>query len=66
MSYIFSRALVEAFLEANCSDSEPSAPKTETFPKGRVEPLPTRGSTGPKDTAETAPLNGYEPPTDVF
>lgn len=26
MSYIFSRALVEEFLEANCSESEPSAP----------------------------------------
>ena len=28
MSYIFSRALVEAYLEANCSDSTPSAPSS--------------------------------------
>ena len=28
MSYIFSRALVEAYLAANCSESEPSAPSS--------------------------------------
>ena len=30
MSYIFSRALVEAYSEANCSASEPSAPSNST------------------------------------
>lgn len=30
MSYIFSRALVEAYLAANCSESEPSAPSNSS------------------------------------
>lgn len=39
MSYIFSRALVEEFLEANCSASEPSAPsKSNPTPQAYCSP----------------------------
>lgn len=40
MSYIFSRALVEAFLEANCSDSAPSAPlNSNPIPQAYCSPV---------------------------